>query len=149
MSESVRKKLVFATLPLALIWAAFNYRSAPEPAASAPEVPVVEPSPAATIGAVAPKGLIDIEAVSAARWGADPFRSYRYRGEPGKTRPTTALAWILSGVVHGDNEPMACINKQTVRVGDTVDKATVVAIEKKSVTLEYRGRRLTVAVGKG
>ena len=42
MSESLRKKLIYATLPLAMIWAAFNLtgkKSAPAPPEPAPLPP--------------------------------------------------------------------------------------------------------------
>jgi hypothetical protein len=44
---------------------------------------------------------------------------------------------------------MAFLNDRTVGVGDTVDEARVVAIDRETVTLEYRGRRIVLTVSKG
>lgn len=145
MSESLRKKIVFATLPLAVIWAAFNWpatKKPPQAEALAPQVVVVTPTnqPNPT--------LIDIEREQAEPWGLDPFRTYTYRS-PSSGTGNNQLEWVLGGIIYSNSNPLAFINSRSVRIGDKVGEATVVAIEKKSVTLEYRGRRLKLSLHKG
>jgi len=43
---------------------------------------------------------------------------------------------ILSGIVRGLGEPYAVVNATIVRVGDSIDEGTVVAIAEDSVTLQ-------------
>jgi len=150
MSEGLRKKIVFTTLPLAILWAVFNYSN------SKPASPVKAP-PAASIQTVAPitnspklpdARLINIEDKQAEPWGEDPFRTFS--GRPMATsKASSQLAWTLGGIIFSHQAPVAFINKQIVRVGDRVDGATIVSINKKSVVLDFRGRQITLKLSKG
>jgi hypothetical protein len=151
MSESLRKKIVFATLPLAILWAWFNYPSAKKaPAAQFSDQLAV---PAATVVAAPDPGRpqIDIEQKAQEGWGQDPFRCYTYRAARSTTenRVSTRLEWVLGGIVYSHSNPFALINKKAVKIGDRVGRATVVRIEKESVTLEYQGRQITLKLNKG
>jgi len=147
MSESVRKKIVFAALPLAIIWAVFNLpvRKPVSPSGTAPSTPQVT---APTQPGRPDPRLIDIEGEQAEPWGADPFRcdTYRSNAKPGTT---TRPEWVLGGIIYSQNDPLAFINNQTVQVGDQVDNATVIAIDKRSVIIECRGLRITLKPSKG
>ena len=49
----------------------------------------------------------------------------------------------LSGIFYSSAQPAAIVNGQTVNVGDEVDGATVVSIERTIVTLQINGQRKT------
>ncbi len=151
MSESLRKKLVFATLPIAVIWAFFNYPGGNDaPARPSPEQ-ATTPATRAVVKAAPHRPLIDLEQQELEAWGTDPFRSYTTRAADVKPKKpaATRLEWILGGIVYNHSNPLALINKKAVRIGDRVGLATVVEINKKSVTLEYQGRRITLKINKG
>lgn len=147
MSESVRKKIVFAALPLAIIWAVFNLpgRKPASPAETAPPPPQVT---APTQPGMPDPRLIDIKGEQAEPWGTGPFRcdTYRSNAKPGTT---ARLEWVLGGIIYSQNDPLAFINNQTVQIGDKVDDATVIAIDKRSVIIEHRGLRITLKPSKG
>jgi type II secretory pathway component PulC len=154
MSESLRKKIVFASLPLALLWAAFNYPSEKNhPQPSAPETVVSAESQvtATSIQAqVKAPVAIDVEAKRREPWGSDPFRS---SGNTGRTQAdqseSHSLSWVLAGIIYNEQNPMAFVNRRMVGVGDQVGSATVTAIDRESVTLEYQGRTITLKLHKG
>lgn len=155
MSDSLRKKIIFATLPLAILWAAFNYPSRktssqpalPEPIVSA-QMPVIAPT-APTPATSLPS--INIEAKRREPWGDDPFRPVNRNARPGAGghNESTSLAWALAGIIYSDSSPIAFVNSHMVGVGDKVDSATVVAIDRESITLEYQGRTITLKLHKG
>jgi hypothetical protein len=47
----------------------------------------------------------------------------------------------LQGVFYRPADPSALINSKTVRRGDTVQNARVIAISKSTVTVEWQGER--------
>lgn len=146
MSEGLRKKLVYATLLLAIIWAVYNYPTTPKKASvSEPPVRSIQPLPEPTGELVAQ--LIDIEQETSESWGKDPFRSYRSQKQLERTEKEHH--WVLRGIVYSDEDPLAFINRKSVRVGDLVDQARVVAIGRRSVTLDHNGQQIKLAVNKG
>jgi hypothetical protein len=148
MSESLRKKIVFATLPLAIVWALFNLLSQPEQSPQ-PESAQATPPPMAGIQHAKPSPIhIDVEQKLGESWGTDPFRSYRYKNVA-NNNSRQGRKWVLGGIIYNNSAPIAFVNKKTVRVGDRLGEATVVAIDKKSVILEYRGRRIILQLDKG
>jgi len=56
-----------------------------------------------------------------------------------------ASAWQLFSTLVADGRRVAIINDRTVRVGDRVEGARVVAIESGRVELDYRGRRFAIS----
>ncbi len=149
MSESTRKKVIAAVMVLAILW---GYQSLKPGAETKPESdrPVV-----AAVQAAAPKPrsaeppkLVNIEQKVKEPWGNDPFRVVHDARKVDK-RPLRARLWQLSGILYNERAPAAVINKQQVRVGDTVDDARVLEIKKKSVTLEHKGKQMTITVTKG
>ncbi len=148
MNETTRKKVVLALLPLAVIWAVFNIPFGDKPsevhqpaAQLAPKTPTVAPIPPGA-------GLINVEDRASQAWGADPFRTNLYQsGDPG-TAPLP-MEWVLKGIVYTEDNPLAFINRRSVRIGDFVNEAEVMAINKKSVTLKYEDQEITLAVNKG
>jgi len=145
MRARFRKALVYASLPVALLWAVFSFTGDKpkhgEPAAPGPTAASKQPSAA---GVVRPA---DLDSKIHQPWGGDPFRSTGPSNGPERT--VTGLALALGGIVFHELHPMAFINGRTVQVGDTIGGATVVAIDRRSVTLEHQGRQVKLSVNKG
>jgi hypothetical protein len=155
MNDNLRKKVVFAILPLAIFWAVFNYPSketSPQPPIAAATIsaktPQVAPSVQATVRSTP---AVDVEARRRQPWGDDPFRSPGHFSprQSGGNDESTSLAWALAGIVYSDQSPIALVNSHMVGVGDKVGSATVVAIDRESVTLEYQGRSIILKLHKG
>jgi hypothetical protein len=147
MTEATRKKIVYAASAVALTWAAFNYPWGKK-ADRQSETPAVVAQEAAQIAKATPVRL-NIPVEKAKAWGKDPFRA------PAKVRKTGPVAaapqkeWIVAGILYNPSKPMAYVNGRAVGVGDVVEGAEIVSIERKQVTLIYRGNQFTVAVNKG
>jgi len=144
MNERLRKVLVYATLPLAITWAAFTYvdrdNTAVIPAVG--ETATVEiPTP------VGPPPAAELARKEALPWGSDPFRCDLANGRP--VTSEGGLAWALSGIVYSNQYPLAFINGRSVAVGDTIMGASVVAINPGTVILELNGERLQLRINKG
>jgi len=149
MSESMRKKIIAVVMVLAIGWGYHNLKpgSKPKTESSRPVAAAVQtaaPKPASA----EPPRLINIEQEAAEPWGKDPFRVVSDVRTADK-RPYPKPQWQLSGILYNEQAPAAVINKQQVRVGDTVDEARVLEIKKKSVTLEHNGKQMTITVTKG
>jgi len=148
MSEKTRKTLVFATLLLAVVWALFNLPSSePPPAVIEPAVQIA-PEIAAMVATPSSPGLIDVEERAKLPWGADPFRSNLVTSRETYVVPLPR-EWNLKGIVYTEENPLAFINRQSVRVGDVVNEGEVVAINKNTVIIRYRDQEITLAVNKG
>ncbi|MCP4684509.1 MAG: hypothetical protein GY867_03575 [bacterium] len=148
MKAKSRQKLIFAALPLTVVWAVFNLPSEEQqPEISQPIARISQETPTLAsppLGA----GLINVEDRAMQSWGADPFRTDRYEsGAPG-TAPLPR-EWTLKGIVYTETNPLAFINRKSVRVGDVVNEAEVMAINKKSVILKFEDQEITLAVKKG
>jgi hypothetical protein len=57
--------------------------------------------------------------------------------------------WSLTGIIDNGSTPLAFINGKMVKVGDLVDQARVVKIEKHKVTLSHNGTEIFLRVNKG
>ena len=141
MTEKTRKSIVYLALVAAVGWGAYNFlgkRSTVE--ITAPETIQPASTQAAQTGA---GDHPDILADSDRPWGSDPFRTRRTA--PGRSGPS----WVLTGIVYNSTSPLAYINRKAVREGESVDNATVMKIERKSVTLKYQGSEFTIRVSRG
>ena len=160
MNERVRKMLVYLTLPIAVVWGAYNLSSGDKPESRAAstaqgtadlgtaDIGTADAGPA-TIAAVNPQTdgrMINVEDRENQAWGQDPFRCYRITRSGAIAQ---SVDWTLRGILYNSSDPVAYINRQAVRVGDTVDKATVKAINRRSVIIDYRGREIELSVNKG
>lgn len=145
MNEKLRKIIIYAALGLAIIWGFYNFNKK----RSNVEIDPQETQEQGLTGSKTtniPEKLIDVKAYQESSWGRNPFQ------EPGKISPAAIshqTNWLLSGIVYSDNNPMAIINNKSLFVGDVVDEAQVVNINRKEVTLDYKGKKLTLTVDKG
>lgn len=149
MNEKIRKGMVWGSLVGATLYGAYNF-SGPDEATSyrQDQLKTIAPLPAqATEKTV--RQFIDVEEKAKAEWGTDPFRAKK----PRKTRSVKVqraeAEWILSGILYNSSQPLAVINKRTVKAGDTIDRARVIQIDRKKVLLEYKGSRFELRVTKG
>ena len=145
MNARTRRFLVYAGAAVAVAWCLFNFERPSRPSENAPNGTAdVETSPAA-----AAKNLVaTFDSIAALPWGDDPFRMHSAAAGPTAAAPTQ-VSWVVSGIVYSEDNPLAVVNSRTVKVGDIVDEATVVAISRSAVTLEKHGRQFSVAVRKG
>jgi len=134
---------------LAILWGYHNLKPGAKPKAesSRPVAAAVQEAAPRPKSAEPPR-LINIELKAKEPWGKDPFRVVSGVRKVGK-RPPKKPQWHLSGIIYSEQAPAAVINKQQVRVGDTVDDARVLEIRKKSVTIEHNGEKMTITVTKG
>ncbi len=81
--------------------------------------------------------------IAAADERRDPLRPPDL--SPERSQPQfNADAWTLSSTLVSSGRRIANINGQSVRPGETVGGARVLAIHNGRVRLDYRGRRFTI-----
>jgi hypothetical protein len=142
MTEATRKKMVYLALIVAVIWGWYNLSGPVKPPrVTAPKT--IEPISSA-VSTGSSKTSIDITSLQKLPWGEDPFRPATVRRSV-ESEPI----WTVTGIVFNEVSPLAYVNKTPVQAGDTVDDATVVKIEKRSVTLNYKGTQFEIFLSKG
>ena len=146
MNDRARKIAVYSTLPLAAIWGIYNFSSGKKSASPPVQTHVMEQTE--SVARTGKPGSIDINKHMARPWGTDPFRTYLYTGLTGDPAPARQ-GWVLQGIVYSYDDPLAFVNRQAVRIGDTIDKAVVIEIEKRSVTLDFEVRQIKLTVNRG
>lgn len=142
MSEKTRKKIVYLALVAAIVWGAYNFlgrRQKTEVVAPATIQPAIAQSVQQHSGDH-PNILTEADRP----WGSDPFRTNR---DGANTR--SGPSWVLTGIVYNSTSPLAYINRTAVGEGEKINSATVVKIDKKSVTLKYQGNEFTIRVSRG
>ena len=157
MNEQLRKGIVFSTLPIALIWAYFNLFGKSQPttpsAASDPALATVTP----LTNPAAPAQTADTSIINRLKrqpWGSDPFRGHAAYHAPVSTRvsavatTSNTLSFVLSGIMYNDQNPVAYVNGQPVKIGQRINSAKVISIERRAVILDIDGRRLTLSLSK-
>jgi len=146
MNEQNRKKIVNVALVFAIIYGVYTFWPSNSPVGENEKFKTIKPI--AGTNQIQPSGdnFIDVDSLANIPWGADPFRSKT--ATPTMTK-TSNINWVLTGIIFNEANPMAIINKKTVGIGDIIDRATVIAINRKDVTLEHKGKMHTLAVTKG
>lgn len=151
MSENTRKKVVYACFIAAIIYGAYNLLTGDD----RPRM-TYERQQAKSVGAAVSSAtplpsspeLIVTDDMMSAPWGSDPFRTRVTPATALSPRPND-LVWVLDGIVYSNRSPMAIINKQMVRSGDTIGDARVITIRRTTATLEHKGKQFTLTVSKG
>lgn len=157
MTEQRRKQMMYGILVVAVIWGAWNLMT--------PRKIILQPAtPAATemtapVTAASAQVSFDVEAKRKEAWGRDPFsgsisRTAESRSASGQKSKTTTTksnrqGWSLTGIIDNGTTPFAFINGKMVKVGDLIDQARVVKIEKQTVTLSINGSHVALKVTKG
>ena len=149
MNESARKKIVYMTAAAVVAWAIYNLPGDGDKVVSESTAPA-ESTPVPT-GIADEETFVDMGTYQELGWGRDPFRPWPPPPKSGRatTRQPTESRWSLGGILYNDGTPLAYINGRSVRIGDTVGGAKVVAINRKTVTLMYQSNLVTIPVSKG
>ncbi len=150
MNEKKRKMIVYVVAAISLTWSAFNYQfDKPKPI----NQNKVEAAKQMTLSETAPKtNFVSMKVEQEKEWGRNPFRPWIRRSNTSINRSksnNSNLAWIVGGILYSPNSPLAYINGQAVKTGDTINGATVIAIDKKTITLEHKGKIFTLGINKG
>jgi hypothetical protein len=66
------------------------------------------------------------------------------QGPTGKATPADLPKLVLQGITYAKDGSEAMINNQTVREGDDIEGARVVAIESRRVKLDFSGHEITL-----
>ena len=152
MNDKTRKKIVFVVFIAAIIWGVYNFLPASKDKAQKTSSPSSATSPVIEQTTPRPvsvnKSFIDVEEKALEQWGQDPFRANPKR-QSKTPRTFQSKHWDLSGILYNDKYPVAIINKNPVKVGDTVNNAEIIKIDKKEVVIDYNGARITLTVAKG
>ncbi|HOD66279.1 MAG TPA: hypothetical protein PK186_05775 [candidate division Zixibacteria bacterium] len=143
MSPARRRLFLYVLLGLAVVWGAYSFRR-PRPIATPPPATGAAADTAVVPRSDPPARQSDVSSLAARPWGEDPFRVRVRRTDREPAAP--APSWRLSGIVYSENHPLAIINSRPVGVGDRVDGAVVIDINKRQVTLEADGRRFQINV---
>jgi hypothetical protein len=158
MTEARRKKLMYGILVVAVIWGGWNF-SRPRTVS----LPIADQSIVAAVMAESTSVRqvpVDLDEKRTEPWGRDPFRSSTYRAKVVAVSSSSTVVvanqnnaprkgWSLTGVIDNGTTPLAFINGKMVKVGDLVDQAKVVKIEKHKVTLSHNGSQFSLQVNKG
>jgi hypothetical protein len=109
MSEGLRKKIIFAALPLALIWAVWNLSGRKTSTSDPTLVPAVQLDSMLTVVKSEPAAN-GLDYRKDAPWGRDPF-GQRPTANAGQSPSSSGekLAWVLAGIVYSNHQPMALI----------------------------------------
>jgi type II secretory pathway component PulC len=143
MSERTRKVLIYGGLVLAIFYAAYNFMGS-APVTSGEPLPIIEPLASAPQPAKPRLQARDLQILKDSNWGRDPFAQSKQQTTAGPK-----LSWTLKGIVYNPSRPLAFINGMRVGIGDTVNSAKVITIDKTKVTLVYQGTQFDVYVQKG
>jgi type II secretory pathway component PulC len=80
----------------------------------------------------------------------DPFNSYlpTEENKGGQQQETEAYVQpptlTVQGLIWGSNMPQAIINNKVVKIGDIIEGARIVEIDKEGVEVSYKGRSFTL-----
>jgi type II secretory pathway component PulC len=143
MDPRLRKIIIFSLLVASLIYGYRNFTSKTEHGDSfSPKTDIA----AESIPIKHPVKTLDIEKYAALEWGPDPFR--RGGTETVIQDSPTVTGWNLGGILYDDNSPAAIINSRIVRIGESIDGARVMHINKNRVTLEKDGAEFSLTLAK-
>ncbi|HNW40040.1 MAG TPA: hypothetical protein PKI44_06430 [Candidatus Omnitrophota bacterium] len=84
----------------------------------------------------------------------DPFKTYLVKEEPKIVEPENVeepkpqldlTKLIVQGIIWGVKTPQAIINNQVLTIGDFIENAEILSIDKKGITLSYNGELFDLA----
>lgn len=144
MQESRRKKIIYVLLVAAIIYGLANIPGGSDKMQT--EELIDTPTPTAGVPPASATQTINIEYYSSLPWGSDPFYRVYSELENSTPRQQPVSRWTLNGVIINDRATVAVINKTIVRIGDNVNGARVVDIQKDKVTLEQDGSEFAIHI---
>lgn len=148
MNENTRKKVLLAVFACVIIWGIYNLYpqktdKETNKTSNNKTIAVLTKSP------VKNTNLIDIEQKDKESWGRDPF-IYPYKKKSiSPALPKKNKLWKLTGIIYNNSTPIAVINKKPVKIGDSIDDALVIQINRKDVVIEINGSKIVLNVSKG
>lgn len=153
MTDPTRKKILYVVLVGAVIFGVYSFSRPRKQYVPGTMAQTVQESEM-TAPAAAVQPPVNIAAIEKASWGRDPFRwdtrpQPRPKNVQSVSQPEYAPGWRLSAIVFSNSLPLAIVNGKTVKVGDVVDRAQVVRIDRKKVTLLYNGSSIEIQMSKG
>ena len=149
MSESTRKKMLYAALVVAIIWGVYNFVPKSQVSTITTSKPAVsrDARPAATSASFTRiDKTINVADMKLKGWGSDPFRAGNKKTA---NKKAPKKVWKLSGIVFNEFNPLAIINGKSIGVGDLIEGAKVLKIERKKVVIVYDGNSISLSVSKG
>ncbi|MDD4900268.1 MAG: hypothetical protein PHT31_06170 [Candidatus Omnitrophica bacterium] len=95
---------------------------------------------------VKPSGLARQKVEYHTEGARDPFKPLKIEMEESveEEGPQTLPDLKIQGVVWGGSFPQAIINNKVVKVGETIDKAKVIDINKDGITVLFSGRKYNI-----
>ncbi|KAA3633859.1 MAG: hypothetical protein DWP97_08285 [Calditrichaeota bacterium] len=151
MTDKTRQKVIAVSMVASLIWAGANYNSDKKNDIPVEKAKTIQPLDASKVNRLQKnlsKNIID--EYSNKSWGRSPFVSTYSVTKSGTTAFTSeSIGWNLSGIIFNKTSPVAVINKRPVMVGQTVDRAEVIAIEKNEVIIKIDDKQIKLNVSKG
>jgi type II secretory pathway component PulC len=143
MDPKKRKYIIYTLFVLAVIYGLANLESK-GPKTDTSSQPV--PAPANRVPMRPSPNQIDIAKYNSLPWGKDPF--VHETSTAGSAEVPSGAVWELGGILYDDTNPAAIINSRIVRVGQSIEGARVLRINKKMVTLEKDGREFSITLEK-
>jgi hypothetical protein len=145
MNARNRQYFIYALLFFAVIFAAFNFLGGDNE-----KTPASETDPdAVDTAATNPKAPIDFAYYDSLPWMADPF----FRGQVKTNRIPPLIVsdtgYTLNGILFDEINPTAIIDGQIVRLGDDINNARVIKIDKNQVILKTQNKsNITLSLAK-
>jgi len=75
----------------------------------------------------------------------DPFQGLKITGSTVAVAKAAPPALTIQGIVWGGSLPQAIINNKVVKIGDTIEEARIIDINKDGVTIFFGGRQYNLA----
>ncbi len=143
MDPKKRKYIIYTLFALAVIYGLANLGSK-DPVTDSRS----QPAPVAADHAAIrpPSNQIDLARYNSLPWGKDPF--VHGTSAAGSVNIPTEPIWKLGGILYDEINPAAIINSRIVRVGQSIDGARVLRIDKNMVTLEKNGAEFSITLEK-
>lgn len=148
MSDGIRKKIIYIFFGLSVLYLFYNTRdNEPDRKANSP---LSQESQFVVLDTnIKQTDIIDIEEKSNEEWGRNPFRFDHTAVKMIASAPRENKVWKLSGIVYNNASPIAIINKKPVKIGETINNAKVIKINKENVIINYQGSEIVLNVSKG
>jgi HD-like signal output (HDOD) protein len=142
--EITQTEPAYARTPAVRI-APVSEQSPPVTAALAEQVSptTVASQPAPVTTAASSETVVPPQAASSAAESATTIAASTTSTNQPPPEPKPIPDFRLNGIIYTSVHPSAIINGQTVRTGDEVNGATVIAISRTTVTLQFNGHRKT------